>query len=288
MSKLFQNYLIVSDLDGTFFGPKATILENNLEAIHYFQENGGVFTIATGRDYPILKQVLPNAKEFITGPAILCNGAYLYDFKNSTVHDEISLDKEKFLPLLNQILDRFPETGFRISTHFGYLCPRVSQYMEENISIHSPIYKHEQLENHMDSPWLKCVFTDYKENIDEIGKYVLSLNNPHFNTLPSFPTLYEILPPNAGKGRKIQKLREFYPGRTVVCVGDYANDVEMLETADVAACPENAINEVKAISTIHLCHHEKGCIADLIYRLDQNPATMINFSEEKNGKSKKG
>ena len=32
--KKFEKYMIISDMDGTFFGEKAVILENNLKAIH--------------------------------------------------------------------------------------------------------------------------------------------------------------------------------------------------------------------------------------------------------------
>ena len=67
--------MIVSDMDGTFFGEKATILENNLEAIRYFQKNGGVFTFASGRDYKVLAYQFPELTEVASCPAALCNGS---------------------------------------------------------------------------------------------------------------------------------------------------------------------------------------------------------------------
>ena len=52
-----------------------------------------------------------------------------------------------------------------------------------------------------------------------------------------------------------------------VAVGDQENDLPMLQAADIAACPDNAAPSVQAVCAYHLCHHDEGCIADLIERL---------------------
>jgi len=79
--KKFEKYMIVSDMDGTFFGEKALVLQNNLDAIRYFSDNGGVFTFASGRDYVVLTQFYPELAKIVSCPAVLCNGSYLYDFQ---------------------------------------------------------------------------------------------------------------------------------------------------------------------------------------------------------------
>ena len=55
---------------------------------------------------------------------------------------------------------------------------------------------------------------------------------------------------------------------TTVAVGDQENDLPMLLAADMAACPDNAVEAVKAVCDLRLCHHDEGCIADLIGRLE--------------------
>ena len=45
----FSDVLLTSDYDRTLTAPDASIPEKNLEAIRYFMENGGAFTINTGR-----------------------------------------------------------------------------------------------------------------------------------------------------------------------------------------------------------------------------------------------
>jgi hydroxymethylpyrimidine pyrophosphatase-like HAD family hydrolase len=49
-----------------------------------------------------------------------------------------------------------------------------------------------------------------------------------------------------------------------VCVGDYENDLALLGAADVAVCPGNAVDSVKAISKYMVCHCKDGALADMI------------------------
>ena len=55
---------------------------------------------------------------------------------------------------------------------------------------------------------------------------------------------------------------------TTVTVGDQENDIPMLRSADISACPENALDSVKAVAKWQLCHHAEGCVAELIGRLE--------------------
>ena len=75
----FDGILICSDWDGTLFYDDG-ISEENIKAIKYFQANGGLFTICSGRYYEFLKQyehlVRPNTY-------IACyNGALILDSDN--------------------------------------------------------------------------------------------------------------------------------------------------------------------------------------------------------------
>ena len=66
MSNKYEGYLICSDLDGTLFDRYGKVSDENATAIKLFQDNGGVFTIATGRLYSYLlrytDRFIPNAQ----------------------------------------------------------------------------------------------------------------------------------------------------------------------------------------------------------------------------------
>ena len=266
----FDQYLIVSDMDGTFLGDQSSLVARNLEAIKYFKENGGIFTIASGRDYRVFEPIFPNAREYLSGPAILSNGSYLYDCQTGELMDEQYLDKDEFLPLLNEFEKIFPEVGYRISCEKGFLCPKLTDFLKSKTTRFASLIVEESLEKNTHIPWHKCVFVAEPETIVRIGEYFKDLKSDLIAGTTSYVTLYELVPKKASKGQKLQRLKEFYPGRKVICVGDFTNDLDMLLAADIAASPENALDEVKRISKIHLCHNTEGCIADLIYKLDSS------------------
>ena len=92
--KDFSNILILTDLDGTFFGKHAKIIQRNIDAIEYFKAKGGRFSIATGRVDMSLTLTIPTVRELVNAPVIACNGAYMYDFQNNTPLCEHFLDYE--------------------------------------------------------------------------------------------------------------------------------------------------------------------------------------------------
>lgn len=277
MSK-FDSYVIISDLDGTFFGEKATILSQNLEAIQYFKNNGGKFTFATGRDYKILEHQFSSLLQIPNCPGILCNGVYLYDFQNKNTAYNLEIDKEELLNIIKLIKEKVPESTFRISFQNGFLCSSENKlpFSEELRSFFDPILTYDNLEKYLDIPWYKLVYCYVKDDmcpenwIPRIKSIVENICFKQLDFIPSADHLLEFLPKGAGKGLALKHLRKLYPDRKMICVGDYDNDIDMLTAADIAACPENALEKVKNICSIHLCHHNSGCIADLIYKLDSS------------------
>ena len=83
----FDNIIIVSDIDGTFLGKGSRMVDRNLEAIRYFQREGGCFTIATGREIMNIPSVIPCIAEICNIPVIACNGACIWDAaQNIIIH----------------------------------------------------------------------------------------------------------------------------------------------------------------------------------------------------------
>ena len=51
----FSDVLLTVDYDRTLTAPDSSIPERNLEAIRYFMENDGAFTVNTGRSVPMIR-----------------------------------------------------------------------------------------------------------------------------------------------------------------------------------------------------------------------------------------
>lgn len=73
MEKTFENWLVVSDIDGTLNNKFRKLPKRNYDAIKKFTELGGNFTLASGRLQSSLERnynrITPNQ------PAIVLNGA---------------------------------------------------------------------------------------------------------------------------------------------------------------------------------------------------------------------
>ena len=74
---IFSDVLLTVDYDRTLTAPDSTIPERNIEAIRYFIENGGAFTINTGRSVPMTKVFRDRVP--VNAPLLLYNGSAAYD-----------------------------------------------------------------------------------------------------------------------------------------------------------------------------------------------------------------
>ena len=70
--------------------------------------------------------------------------------------------------------------------------------------------------------------------------------------------------------REICNIKDY----TIIAVGDYNNDIEMLKAADMAFCPSNAVNEVRNVCDVVL---DNSCDEDAI-------AAVIDYIYKKTNK----
>ena len=102
----FDGYLLLSDIDGTLTDSKGKLPQSNADAIHYFQSEGGLFTVASGRFPDFIdgfsSSVKPNTH------IIGINGTVIYDWQNKKDLVCRTLD-EKFISLVYDIIETRPE-----------------------------------------------------------------------------------------------------------------------------------------------------------------------------------
>ena len=121
-------------------------------------------------------------------------------------------------------------------------------------------------------PWYKLVLRGEAEDLRAIRPVIEATFGDAFEYNTSSPRFLELQKRGCTKASALRRLADICaaedgaPIRTIA-VGDQENDISMLQEADVAACPANATDEVKALSQYRLCHCAEGCIADLVERL---------------------
>ena len=81
MSEAYSKWLVVSDIDGTLNNKIRRLPERNKTKIKEYVDNGGYFTLCSGRN---LQSLTPHYKKLeIETPALFLNGAGIYDFKTN-------------------------------------------------------------------------------------------------------------------------------------------------------------------------------------------------------------
>ncbi len=270
----FDNIIIVSDIDETFLGKKGRMVPENLEAIEYFKNNGGSFTVATGREDYLILSSIPNINEIVNIPIIGCNGAYICDMNDRSIKYEVFLDYEKIKPIIEKTAEMEPNLWMRVSSDGKMYCtiePNVGDKWYKIFGDRIVVGDIHTTSN--TARWHKILFEGAKEQVSHIREYfdTLAADLP-FEFVYAHPTVLEIMPKNGTKGMMLNNLKKVVgkPNVTIFAVGDYENDEQMLRMADRCATPMNGMDYLKEIPGIMvLCDNDAGAISDLIGRIEK-------------------
>ena len=271
--KKFENIVIASDLDGTFFGTKQYLIERNLERIKYFCDNGGYFTFATGRLPLFIKKPIPDPLSIINMPAVMGNGTCIYDFEKQEAIEEHFIDSEIAINVIKYAKELDGTLGTRATFPGGFAISDMDNPIDRREYERLPGFMEKRILPLDEWRSLNCykvniISTD--KEIDRIYPILKEKFSDKVGIAQTASFMIEVFPLGVSKARGLQGLIESYFDRkmTLCCVGDYDNDLEMLRFAHIAVCPSNANENVKAISKYCLCSNDEGIIGDLIDRLD--------------------
>lgn len=264
----FTDIAIVTDLDGTFFNAEGHLVKRNLDAVEYFKENGGLFATATGRVPEMMGSELePLMPTLANIPCISCNGAFAYDFRENRAYNEIFLNADRASELVKRVTAEFPDVSARLSSKNGKYVLRKTEWTEKSDKIVGFL----PVDEVPRCGWYRIAFDGPCDSLDKVrAKYEAEYAND-FDFVKSCPEIYEFNDKSATKGTALMRLRKLLidSGRAsgnlkIYAAGDFENDLDMLRHADVPCCPANAIDRVKEICKIQVCHCDDGAIAEII------------------------
>lgn len=269
----FSKFLIASDLDGTFLNKEVKAVPRNLEAIAHFRAHGGLFTVNTGRAHTTVLSSIPDAAHILNSPGALCNGAYLYSYQTGEFLFEELLPPTDVAEILDFCRTRYPDVGLR-----GILRDRILVYEPDGIEP-SRVFGYEQgivvfdlpLKDWPTQEWYKLVAHSTPEYIAEMRREFKATFGDRFGTTSSSAKVVEIQLPHSSKAVGLEKMRRLAPeiaSRTIIACGDFENDIPALKAADIAVCPANAMDEVKAVCDLVLCHCDDGLIGDIVEAIE--------------------
>lgn len=259
---IFDGVLICSDWDGSLScGKKISgqeVAPEDQAAIRYFQGNGGLFTVCSGRypDYILSfrEQVFPNTA------LIGLNGSLIVDPVTKETLREHFLDPSIF-DFIDRVLDEFPyRADFLLypAGASGSATYSQTEYRERKETIRStPSYK-------------ALLVTDTAEHgvlLRDVGRRII--DGTVFEAARSWPIGLEFINRESNKGSAARFLKEKTGARLLITVGDYENDVPLLQAADIGFAVANATDEVKAAADrITERKNVEGAISEIIRELE--------------------
>lgn len=266
----FSRYLIATDLDGTFLGPGGVRVERNMQAVERFKAGGGLFTVATGRVHVNIRNAIGDPEKLLNAPAVMSNGCYLYDFDKKRAVQEVLLPSRTAGELLRFVKDCFADVAFRVSTPHGLRVERTDGYVGRDLHWYDEgVVEVSPCETWPTDDWYKIVFRQEAARLTELRAALTERFAAYLSFTSSGTQYLEVQCVNCNKANGLEKLRRVCGAdRILIACGDFENDMEMLRAADVAICPENAMDAVKRIAHHVLCHCKDGLIADVIEKIE--------------------
>ena len=268
----YDQAAILTDLDGTLFNSQGDVSQADRAAIREFIAGGGLFAVATGREPRNARRHLPDVP--LNGPSVCLNGAAIYDFVHRRYISAIPMDMDAAKDVLLHCLDMDWPLDLQVYTTDGiYYASPLDKADPEFLRIHQPTTCL-PMARLLEKTWIKTVLLE--RAVDALAPMRAYLQEKGYDKrlalvegttdVVKIGKYQELLPRDVNKGTGVDELRKLpvYRDRTLIAVGDYWNDMELLAAADVACCPENAIPEVKAVCAHILPSHNDDPMVTLI------------------------
>ena len=252
----FDGILLTSDWDGTLIS-KNTLNPRDIEAIRYFQKNGGSFTVCTGRDLPHIRMFFDDVKP--NTYLIALNGAKIIHPDSLEIIYEGFLDNGVYRVLDELFVDESYFTDMNV-------------YLEGmNDSVY--FYPHEYAEYH-DKMLLRraykiLLYGDSEEKVLEAQARANALGLDGYVFVRSWKYSLELLKKKNAKGAAIRRLAEHINAKKLIAVGDFENDIQMLEAADIGYAVGDATDALKKVADRVTVPAAEGAISHIIEDIEK-------------------
>ena len=272
---IYSDILLTVDFDRTLTAPDSTIPQRNLEAIRYFMENGGAFTVNTGRSVAMTKafrDIVP-----VNAPLLLYNGSAAYDLETNRLEfaHEIPLKQGD---VVRKCMEVFPDLTVEVQSLYAHhrfaenpmwdafsdnnQCARTAAQPDDDLG---PFIKF-TLYGEIRDVTVADLYTGSEEEQRRMDAVEQQLNELFGDSCAVFRSATRIIDVHAKGVSKIRSARELQQRlgkKILVCVGDGENDVSMLRGADFAFAPADG---VVADRFENVCNCAEGAVADVIYK----------------------
>ena len=280
----FSDVLLTVDYDRTLTAPDSTIPARNLEAINHFMEQGGAFTVNTGRSVPMVKcfrDIVP-----VSAPLLLYNGSAAYDTRRGTLEfcHEIPLNLWQTVNTARELLPDLTVEVQGLEAHYTYpenpaweaFCRRqkcACRFVQPGDDLGTFLKFSVYGAFHDDTVNSLFHGTDAEvRRMDEAEKLLKETFGEACEVFRAAARIIDIHAKGVSKARSARELQQRLGRKILVCVGDADNDLSMMREADFAYAPSDGhiANQFE-----NVCDCASGAVADVIY--EKIPGILKNF-----------
>lgn len=269
----FSNCILISDFDQTMTNHLGEIPPENLDAVRFFMEEGGIFTICTGRGLPMARNRF--AEVPINAPFLACNGAVCYDLSEEKIIFSSPLP-DNCLSLMKYCVETYPDLRLEINCLDKHYIFHKDDIRDEYLRKQGTDFEYADWE-HIPTSRLKfaiyrlralqrqLVFVDSLDSeFQALAKDINQRGVGYCYAINSVPGLVEVQAAEVSKGLAARELARQMGRNVLICAGDSFNDVSMLDEADLSFIPSDCDQRVKGRGYIETSSCDDGTLAGVI------------------------
>ena len=270
----FSDILLTVDFDRTLTARNSSIPQRNLEAIAYFMEHGGTFTVNTGRSLPMTASF--RDKVPTNAPWLLYNGSAAFDPRTEEFlfAHKIPLDP---VPVLKEVMETFPELPVEIQSVDAHILFRDDPAWVAFTAGNGCAWKRMDVGEAF-GPFLKMsIYGKLSKTsvahlfdataaeaaqMDQVEDWMRDRYGDAIQVIRVAKRIIDCHAPGVSKGNAARLLQQKLGKKTLVCVGDEQNDMTMLDMADYGFVPGDSPLAGRYET---VCPCDDGAVADVIY-----------------------
>ncbi len=266
---LFEGCLLACDVDGTLMF-NGNINPKNIEKIEFFINEGGKFSICSGRSVGALLHIVKKLKK--VSSSVTGNGVLIYDFENKQIISQKVLPKSDYR-IVKKILENDLDVGIEIHTGLELLSVKKTEESTAHQVYEKLVTVDATFEEALSYDWNKVLFSCKSKEQQAYLKKMLEKEKTDCDFITTCAAIdgvtyyyLEQLPSGISKIAGIKELCEIFSigkGR-LFAIGDYYNDLEMLQNADISAVPNDSPEDVKCYGDYLTVSCDNGAVADFI------------------------
>lgn len=263
--KIFDGVLLASDFDGTLVPANKSVTPGVKAALKFFEENGGKFTVCTGRCYLGFHAY---SEEIINAPVLLANGGMAYDYVGKKIVVDNGIGDEGIAPL-RAVAKAFPDVSIEMYPFDKSYAVHLTEKTQHHFTSQSIPFESVDDPAEAPRPWAKVMIGGTPERIAEVQRFLRDY--PAIAFLPTDGGFLEVLAKGVDKGAALLQLADALNIRheDAYAVGDGYNDVEMLRAASKAFVPANGDQYAMACADYVVRSNEEDAVAHVIEILTQ-------------------